>query len=465
MQRRGHFISSGLIFLAMILLWLAAHDLYVSRINQQQQNLVQSLKEGHHNLSWALKSQRDLVSGFGSGWRVQSQGLEVETDKAEISLAFDNHFIVPNHYQHLNFDWIEQDSMKHNTQIQLEFSQVALGVFYYSPAINLNPGHNSINLAELTWTARQGSKNKPINWQDLPLLNTLVWRFSSTGKGMNKAVLQNIKIPQTTTFKRLNQTAPLSDLLNNTLRQSWHSHRLSRELILNNPPVMQTYRKISPWVIFAVAVLLLIPATVISQRPADKQQQALTQRMGSLMLIMMVVLVAILMQTDFLGWVLARWPWLALVAFILPILLLIRRWIRPLRPAAPVWLLTMMTAFFMMYIGVNYWGFVSDLPLYVLWALAQQVILGPLVSDYLHKKGGLSAGFVALLCGVLFAMLHVPNQMLMLATFTGGLLWSYSWLKYRNIYANTFSHALLALLFYQIMPAELLGTARVGLWF
>ena len=465
MRRYSRFVSCGFIVLAMVLMWLSAHDLYVSRINQQQQKLVQSLHEGQRNLSWSLKSSRDLVSGFGSGWQLQPQGLEVNTQKAEISLAFNDQFIEPNLYRRIYFDWTEQPSTKQNTQVQLEFSQVDSGVYYYSPAIALKPGDNFINLADLSWMARQENSNQQLSWQELPLLNTLVWRFSQPQKGDNTGMLRDIKLPQTTALHSVNQSAPLAALLNNTLRQSWHSHRLSQGLILNSSPVMRPYWTITPWVLFGLAVLLLIPAVTISQPPSDDPKQTTVQNTGGLAVVMLVCLLAVLMQMTFFWRILEHWPWLAIVVFLVPVLLLIKRWIRPQKNAIPVWLLTIMTALVLVYIGENNWGFASDLPLYLLWALAQQVIIGPWVSDYLHQKAGLPQITVVLLCGVLFAVLHTPNQMLMLATFFGGLLWSFAWLRYRNIYANAVSHALLALLFYQTMPAHLLGTARVGLWF
>ncbi|MFV0544309.1 MAG: lysostaphin resistance A-like protein [Marinicella pacifica] len=465
MRRYSRFFSCGLIILAMVLMWLSAHDLYVSRINQQQQNRVQSLKAGHHHLSWALKSQRDLVSGFGSGWRIKPQGLEIKTQKAEISLAFENSFIVPENYPRLNFEWAEHVSENPNTRLQLEFSQVDSGVYYYSPTIELSPGHNSINLAELVWTARQGDKNKPANWQDLPLLNTLVWRFSQAQNGENTGLLKAIKLPQTTALNSVNQTVPLAALLNNTLRQSWHSQRLSQGLVLDTPPVLQPYWQMSPWILFGLSGLLLIPAVIFNQPLPHNSKQTTVQAQGGLALVVLVCVLAFLMQTVFMWEVFEHWPWLVMMIFITPVLILFKRWIRPHHGALPVWLLTIITALVLVYIGENNWGFASDLPLYLFWALAQQVILGPWVSDYLHQKAGLPKITVVLLCGVLFAMLHTPNQMLMLATFIGGVLWSYAWLRYHNIYANTVSHALLALLFYQTMPEHVLGTARVGLGF
>ncbi|KAA3641562.1 MAG: CPBP family intramembrane metalloprotease [Proteobacteria bacterium] len=450
--------------LAMVLFWFSAHDWYVTRINLQQQQLIHELKQGGHDLTWKLQDLHDLVAGFGSGWILQPNGLQIDPKKAEISLAFNDRFIVPDLYQRLRFDWTENPAAPESTHLQLEFSQVDLGVYYYSPTINVKKGVNQINLSELSWNARKGQKNEITSWYQLPTLNTLVWRFSQQKKQTNSAFLSDIKIPQSKPWQTINQSPPLTAKLSNQLREQWQSQRLKQGLILKSPPVMQAYVSLPPWLMFVLGVLSLLAAVKIYQ-PSIQSPQAAVNKNGALIVIALVAVVAAMMQTRLLFAVLEQHVWIATVVFMMPVLLLVKRWLRPKNHAAVIWIITLLTVGLMFLLSHSTWAFVGDLPLYLLWALAQQVILGPLVSDYLRHKAGFSVLFVALICGVLFALLHMPNQMLMLATFFAGMLWSYAWLRYQNIYANAVSHALLALLFYQSMPAHLLGTARVGLWF
>lgn len=267
-------------------------------------------------------------------------------------------------------------------------------------------------------------------------------------------------MPQTELLTDILQSSPLTAILSNQLRSQWTKQRFS----LNLPPVMHLYLAISPWLLFTIGIVLLIAGVKLLQG-LNQSRKGVSNPNSAIQMIALVAVITALMQTNVLLTVLERLPWLAIVMFILPTVLLIKRWVRPHGAAILIWLITFGFALVMFFLSDFEWTFIRDLPLYVLWALAQQVILGPLVSDYLHQKAGLSTGITALLCGVLFALLHVPNQMLMLATFCGGLLWSFTWLRYRNIYANAISHALLALLFYQTMPGHLLGTARVGFWF
>lgn len=445
---------------AFAIVWLSSHDLYASRINQQQHKLIQELRQGSYDLHWSLNASSDLVAGFGDGWNIQPKGLGLNTEVAEVSLAFNKRFIVPKYHQQLNFYWIGNHAATENTRIQLEFSLVDLGVFYYSPPIKLQLGLNEINLGRLIWTAKNGSQSSQINWQGLPPLNTLVWRFSQLDKKKNSAILRQVDMPQTELLTDIQQSSPLTAILSNQLRSQWTKQRFS----LNLPPVMHLYLAISPWLLFTIGIVLLIAGVKLLQG-LNQSRKGVSNPNSAIQVIALVAVITALMQTNVLLTVLERLPWLAIVMFILPTVLLIKRWVRPHGAAILIWLITFGFALVMFFLSDFEWTFIRDLPLYVLWALAQQVILGPLVSDYLHQKAGLSTGITALLCGVLFALLHVPNQMLMLATFCGGLLWSFTWLRYRNIYANAISHALLALLFYQAMPAHLLGTARVGFWF
>lgn len=460
MDKRHRFFSLILMSVALFVLWLSAHDFYVARINQQQQSLIHELQRGSHDLNWPLKSTSDVVAGFGSGWVMQPQGLHIKTQTAEISLAFNDRFMVADLYHVLTFKW--RGDGAEDSQLMLEFSQVDLGVFYYSEPISVHHGLNRINLGQLSWTAKQGSKSETVSWHQLPALNTLVWRFFQPQGQVGAAFLSQITIPQSVALQHPAPAMPLTAVLSNQLRHQWQDQRLRQGLVLASPPVMQPHLAIAPWFLFAIGVLCLMVAAQICQRSVGVKTGAFYQ--GNTLIVLVLVMV-VLMQTSPLFKALEAMPWLAIVVLMLPSVLLVKRWFRPRQVATPIWVITLVTSGVMAFVSDGSWGFIGDLPVYLVWALAQQVILGPWVSDYLHHQASWSKGAVVLLCGVLFALLHFPNQMLMVATFIGGLLWSYAWLRYRNIYANAVSHALLALLFYQSMPEHLLGSARVGLWF
>ncbi|MCX7545071.1 CPBP family intramembrane glutamic endopeptidase [Marinicella gelatinilytica] len=457
-------VSTMLLLLAICVLWLSAHDSYVDRVNHQQQLLIHELRQGSHDLTWSLKASSDLVGGFGSGWVIQPKGLGVDPQKAEISLAFKDQFIVPNYYQELRFYWTGGYVTTENTKLQLEFSQVDSGIFYYSPLLSVELGPNQINLSQLEWMSKQGEKSEIISWHQLPALNTLVWRFSQEQDSNAVAIIRDVELLQTKALDSIKQTTPLTGLLSNQLRLQWQKQRFNGQRSVSSPPVMRAYLDISPWVLFVAAIIAIMLAIIFYHQP-NREKQTSVNKQGALITVFLVALVAWSMQTETLFTLFENYSWIPIILFICPTVLLFKDWLLPKTAAWSIWLMTLCVAITLFIVSDFRWDFVKSLPLYVLWALAQQVILGPLVSDYLHHKAGLSQIAVALLCGVLFALLHLPNQMLMVATFVGGVFWSYAWLRYKNMYANAVSHALLALLFYQAMPANLLGTARVGFWF
>lgn len=106
----------------------------------------------------------------------------------------------------------------------------------------------------------------------------------------------------------------------------------------------------------------------------------------------------------------------------------------------------------------------AGLPLYVLWAALQQWLICCVFAERL-RASGLAPHWIALAAALVFALLHTPNAALMLATFTGGLLWSAIWLRERGLWPIALSHALAAGLLVQGLPPVLLRSAEVSLRF
>jgi len=95
------------------------------------------------------------------------------------------------------------------------------------------------------------------------------------------------------------------------------------------------------------------------------------------------------------------------------------------------------------------------------WAFAQQFFLQGFInrrSQIIWGKGRLSVLIVA----VIFAILHLPNPILTLATFIGAFIWSKAYQRYPNLFAVAFSHAFLSFLLAISLPNWLLNNLRVG---
>jgi hypothetical protein len=107
----------------------------------------------------------------------------------------------------------------------------------------------------------------------------------------------------------------------------------------------------------------------------------------------------------------------------------------------------------------------GDFISYFLWAIVQQSIIGPVLAETLYKHCQLSLISAALFAGAVFSLLHFPNPSLMLATAVAGSIWAGLWLRYRLLLPLAFSHALLALAFFQLSHFGWLVSGRVGMDF
>ena len=103
--------------------------------------------------------------------------------------------------------------------------------------------------------------------------------------------------------------------------------------------------------------------------------------------------------------------------------------------------------------GFPVWGFA--------WGLLQQYVLQGYINrraQIIFGEGAASVVIVALL----FALLHLPNPLLMCATFLGGLIWAAVYQRAPNLYALALSHAALTWVLISTLPADALRGLRVG---
>lgn len=97
----------------------------------------------------------------------------------------------------------------------------------------------------------------------------------------------------------------------------------------------------------------------------------------------------------------------------------------------------------------------------ILWGLMQQYALQAFINrraQLIWGRGWMSVVFVALM----FALLHLPNPGLMVATFAGGLLWAAVYQRTPNLLALALSHGIMTWVLVSTLPAAALGGLRVG---
>ncbi len=100
--------------------------------------------------------------------------------------------------------------------------------------------------------------------------------------------------------------------------------------------------------------------------------------------------------------------------------------------------------------------------LYFVWALVQQFILQSFF--YVRVESALGKGWrTVIVTALLFCLAHIPNPVLVPATFAGALFFCACFRKYRTIYPLAIAHAILSLALAISLPDALLHHMRVGI--
>jgi membrane protease YdiL (CAAX protease family) len=105
------------------------------------------------------------------------------------------------------------------------------------------------------------------------------------------------------------------------------------------------------------------------------------------------------------------------------------------------------------------WQWVVWLPV---WGLIQQYVLQGFINRRAQVLWGRGARSV-LLVAFVFALLHLPNPWLTIATFIGGAVWAAVYQRAPNLPALALSHGLMSLLLASSFPASAINSLRVGI--
>ena len=105
----------------------------------------------------------------------------------------------------------------------------------------------------------------------------------------------------------------------------------------------------------------------------------------------------------------------------------------------------------------------ASILVYIAWGLFQQYILnGYFVNRLREYAPDKTKGWVALMAGLLFAVVHTPNWFLMLVTLIGGYVCARVYLRYRSLYLLAIAHGVIGFLLFLYVPDSINGHFLVG---
>jgi len=102
---------------------------------------------------------------------------------------------------------------------------------------------------------------------------------------------------------------------------------------------------------------------------------------------------------------------------------------------------------------------ISQFTLYIYWAWIQQFIVLGVIATTLSRVVDIDSSsgrhVVSLNSALLFGIMHLPNIWLFMITFVLGYMLAQTFLRHRNLFVVSLVHALIASLYYQLLPLSL----------
>ncbi len=437
---------------------LFSYDYIALKLNEHGVQKIQQIESGKDDFVRDPMSIKDVVRSFQQHWQQGNSYIKAINSQPEISINLAGFKVIPDIHRVLQISFL--GALTPKGHVSIEFSHQEKQLFYHSQQIPIDEIVKGLDLSKHDWIHSQkvgGKLQKTTSsWSDLQTLDALVLRFYGISEGDIK--LAQLALKQTAELALPEHRRPCVG--EGMIPSCWLTNLMNHHNMQTIE--VQGYSDIEYAGLSEISPFLWLVASWLTAM--------FVLRLGKLDLIKVYVWVSavflaiFLMHQDWMGFLSDQMIW-PLVLVMLGLVWSERRhFLKPKNVAINLWLGSVVL--FLLMQGINPgFEFIVTLPTYFLWALLQQLMIGPLFSDMIYQEGRVSKGSVACFVGVLFSVIHAPNHVLMIATLIGGFCWSYAWLTYKNIYANAFSHALLALMFYQVMPEAWLGSARIGIFF
>jgi len=448
-----------LIISIVALSWFVAIVLTQQRVQLEALNTLANIENKQTSFIWDFTNSEDIIESFKHYWTLDSQNQTISAnlgDNPELSLNFSSG--VVNSYRHDVLSLSFKKPFGGRVKIQFK-TGIDDEYFYYSPQIKLNGLIHEINLNEIAWTgiSSQGKQNIQVNWgTQQHKVSSLVLQFANIDSAIviDSVNLRLINLTMKIKHFKINCNG---EILGNEIPDILQVNQLQLEEVCYLP---SNYMWLMEFIHnkYPGSLLFINNVKVLSEISSHRVNKSYT-------------------QLTFVNFILY-----ALVSLCLIILFSIRKTRYTFRSAklnqtklfdfksiirANVFIL-LPTVALLVFLYFQKEVSISDfksLPLYFVWALVQQYILGYLLAEKIFYNKTHNKFLASVLAALVFAIIHLPSITLFLLTFVAGTFWAYGWLSFKRIVPLALSHSLLALMFYHIVSDKVLYSAKVLQWF
>jgi hypothetical protein len=437
------------------------------RIQAESQNIQFNQNNNQTQYVWKFEQKKqDIVESFKKFWN-QSNPSQIEAHKAsnpKLSLNLSGSVINSLQYRTL----VIESDQELNGFVTIEFkTELDDDLFYYSPKIKLFGKNQSIDL-QTTWRGLNRDKSKIIKaaWgTSKQKVSSLVLHFENS---QNDISIKTIRMPRVNT----NISSALIDIdcdahidKTTAINPMSFNHFILNETCLLSSNYM--WLKHTVYQSYPGSTLNLSKTESLSGVKQHLVNQSYTSILyiNSILyvFISLVLILVFKVRNTYMiqAPITESWyQWLfkkTLLQKLLPFNFIFSYSVI----LAPTLILFML----MMSIKFPTLTAFSELPMYFLWAILQQFILGYILAERIFYNRIQDKFIASILAGLVFALFHMPSTSLMIATFIGGSCWALAWLWFKRFIPLAISHALLALMFYYVTPKQYLYSAKVLQWF
>ncbi len=467
---RNYFKSLFIIILVLCAVWFVSIQLTQQRIVLEAENNLNAIKSGQSPFVWDFSNfKMDVVESFQHYWQTENaQSIYASKDSnPHLSLNFSGQSINTLLHDKLLINFAKP--VHGIVKIQIK-SHLADDAFYYSSPLNISEKNFKIDLNQLfTGYKASGESVGTLKWgKELTTMSSLVLIFENPKDSIeiNKITLpySQQKLPISKIAVGCDgqvETGSNSGIIIFELKQmcllSSNYMWLKHVLAMQYPESLLTIKGVNLWQ----------QATVHEVNKSYTANKLLNTILYGVLAIGFTVVYWLRrkyalddisqQQEPWYKWAAKQMLFKGTKTAIKPYHLLINY--------AVVLIPTLVVLIIMAFINFPELQTFKKLPLYFIWALFQQFILGYILAERVFYTKTENRLLSALLAAAVFSLLHMPSVTLVIVTFVASGLWAYAFLVFKRLLPLALSHTLLALMFYHVVSDGILYTAKVMQWF